>query len=403
MGLNVSCLPKQDCCGCGACAQSCPKKCIKMELSSEGFLYPTVDDDKCVGCGVCSARCPIINRKERSEKDNLPQPATKALIVQDKDESSLMRSTSGGAFGFLARQIIAEGGVVFGAAYDEQLNVRHIAVESTSDLHRLQGSKYVVSHLGDSYAQVKKLLSENRKVLFSGTACQVAGLKTFLGRDSDLLITMDIVCHGTPSQKLFKKYIEWLGEKNGAPVEWYDFRTKRLGGWTHVGAYGVNGKTKIVNPYCDPYYAAFLRGEICRTSCYTCPFSNLSRPADFTAGDFWGFYNLKQKIDFDHKKGVSLLLVNTAKAETLLADLESVANVVSVDVESARSGNANLYHPTKFNPIRDEIYSRIDEPFEVLQKKYLYHEGKIGFYIRRLRRRLLSQKTRDALKKLLGR
>ncbi len=396
---NISCLLKEDCCGCGACVQICPKHCIEMKTDVEGFLYPVVDENQCISCGVCAAHCPIL---ERDEQQHLPEKAEKAFVIQDKNEHSLNFSTSGGAFACLARKVLSEGGVVFGAAYNEDLTVSHIAVETEAELRRLQGSKYVVSHLGDSFSQAKSMLIAGRKVLFSGTACQIAGLKSFLGKDFDMLVTVDIVCHGTPSQKIFKKYIEWLGRKNGGKVDWYEFRAKRFAGWDLVGAFGIQNKTKLINPYCDPYYAAFLRGDSYRMSCYSCRFANLNRPADFTIGDFWGFYELNASVDFDYKKGMSLLLPNTSKAERLMPLIEQCANVIPVAVEKACAGNGNLYHPTKYKSIRKTIYEHIDEPFESLQKNYLYHESKVGFYVRRLRRRLLSQKTRDMLKKLLG-
>lgn len=391
---NVSLVPHDVCSGCGACAGICPKNCISMVCDAEGFAYPSVDWQKCIECGACLKKCP-------TEKEGVAgnAPITSA-VFQDKDEASLKTSTSGGAFACIARHILEQGGVVFGAAYDERLNVSHIAVKRLEDLHKLQGSKYVSSDAKESYKQVKAFLKEGRRVLFSGTPCQVAALKSFLGGDPELLLTIDIVCHGTPSQQLFQKYIKWLSEKKRTSVKSYSFRSKEHFGWTHGGAFSDGKKSYAINPYCDPYYAAFLRGETFRKSCYSCKFANMNRMGDFTVGDFWGCHNMDKPVDLDHQKGLSMLLVNSPKGMDMLRQVEGEAAVVPLDLQTISAGNWNLYHPSVFKPIRDEIYANIDLPFDELQKKYLHHEEPFMYYVRRLRRKLLPQKLRDALNKL---
>ncbi len=391
---NVSLVSHDICSGCGACASICPKACISMVADGEGFAFPSIDSQKCIECGVCLKRCPAEN------KDPSGNRPLESMVLQDKDCVSLQKSTSGGAFACIARSILKQGGVVFGAAYDESLKVSHIAVTDIADLPKLQGSKYVASDLNDSYKDVKASLKEGRRVLFSGTPCQVAGLKSFLGADPETLLTVDLVCHGVPSQKLFRKYIKWLGEKKGFPIKAFCFRSKRFYGWSIGGECSDGKRNYAINPDCDPYYATFLRGETFRKSCYTCKFANMSRQGDFTVGDFWGFYNMKESFSFASQKGMSLLLVNSPKGMDALKLLENEASVVPMNLDVICSGNWNLHHPSVFKPIRDEIYANIDKPFDELQKKFLRHEKPFMYYVRRLRRKLLPQKLRDALNRV---
>ena len=391
---NVSLVSHDICSGCGACASICPKACISMVADGEGFAFPSIDSQKCIECGGCLKRGPAEN------KDPSGNRPLESMVLQDKDCVSLQKSTSGGAFACIARSILKQGGVVFGAAYDESLKVSHIAVTDIADLPKLQGSKYVASDLNDSYKDVKASLKEGRRVLFSGTPCQVAGLKSFLGADPETLLTVDLVCHGVPSQKLFRKYIKWLGEKKGFPIKAFCFRSKRFYGWSIGGECSDGKRNYAINPDCDPYYATFLRGETFRKSCYTCKFANMSRQGDFTVGDFWGFYNMKESFSFASQKGMSLLLVNSPKGMDALKLLENEASVVPMNLDVICSGNWNLHHPSVFKPIRDEIYANIDKPFDELQKKFLRHEKPFMYYVRRLRRKLLPQKLRDALNRV---
>lgn len=391
---NVSLVTHDICSGCGTCASICPKACVSMVADGEGFAFPSVDSQKCIECGACLKRCPVAN-KESSGNNPL-----ESMILQDKDFESLENSTSGGAFACIARNVLKQGGVVFGAAYDESLNVSHIAVTDIADLPKLQGSKYVSSDLKDSYKRVKAYLKDGRRVLFSGTPCQVAGLKSFLGDDPEMLLTVDLVCHGVPSQKLFRKYIQWLEEKKHSSIKTYVFRSKKFFGWSLGGECSDGKKSYAINPDCDPYYAAFLRGETFRKSCYSCKFANMNRQGDFTVGDFWGFYNAKGTVSFASQKGMSLLLVNSSKGLETLKRLENEANAVPMDLDVTCSGNWNLYHPSVFKPVRDEIYANIDLPFDELQKKFLHHEELFMYYVRRLRRKLLPQRLRDALNRL---
>lgn len=214
----------KSCCGCSGCEQICPKKCITIQPDSEGFLYPVVDESKCVDCGLCVKHCPIMTDAKRCDEP-------KVYAAKYKDRTSAFKSTSGGLFIPLAKEVLAKGGVVFGCAYDENLVARHIAVSNESELYKLQSSKYVQSDTRGIYKQVKTLLADDKYVLFSGTGCQVAGLKTFLNKDCEKLLTVDIVCHGVPSPALFKNYVDYMGRKLGGKLTSYNFRSKEKRGW----------------------------------------------------------------------------------------------------------------------------------------------------------------------------
>lgn len=390
-------LNMENCCGCGCCAQTCPKHCIRMVQNQEGFFYPEIDRELCVECGLCQKHCPQVQKLA-------DRPLQKAYVVQFKDEGCLSRSASGGAFAALAVKTLENKGAVVGAAFSDTLEVSHIVVEKIEDLHKLQGSKYVSSSIGDVYARVKSILAEGREVLFSGTPCQIAGLNAYLSKQYDNLTTVDLACHGTPSSKLFGEYLKWLEACHGGTIEKYSFRDKSSGGWGLFGSFTCKGRKKILNPYCDPYYATFLRGETYRKSCYSCKYANLNRPADLTVGDFWGISQYSGEHDFKEEQGLSLLLLNTGKGREVFDSLSDKVSFLSLSVEDACAGNDNLYHPTKQPSIRDVIYEKLHSlSFDELQKTYLLHETPFMWNVRRLRRKLIPQGIRKTLKKILRR
>ena len=214
----------KNCCGCNACEQVCPKKCIIFTRDKEGFMYPQIDHDICVDCGVCLRHCPIAGDIKTGKNPEV-------FAAKFNDPDVVFKSTSGGVFMALAFFVLNKNGVVFGCAYDENLVAKHIAVEDKKELKRLQSSKYVQSDTKDVYTKVKTALVQDRYVLFSGTGCQVAGLKAFLGKDYEKLITTDIICHGVVSPLLFEKYIDYMGKKLGGKLSDYNFRSKEKSGW----------------------------------------------------------------------------------------------------------------------------------------------------------------------------
>ena len=350
---SIACLDKSKCYSCHSCVLSCPKNAIRMQETSEGFLYPDVNAE-CVHCGICIHACPALTPPAI---DVFEKECYCAYLL---DSEKRMQSTSGGVFSGLAEKIILDGGIVFGAAYDTDLNVSQIAVDNLNDLQKLKGSKYVESYTGDSFKQVKLFLDKGRTVLYSGTPCMIAGLKTFLGKTYENLITVDIICHGVPSRKLFRKYLEWLGKKYRGKIIYYGFRDKDVGGWSCGGKAKTKTKTKTktIAGSCDPYYASFLRGETYRESCYTCPFANTQRIGDITLGDFWGVERFYPEID--RTKGVSCVIVNSCKGQAFFDSVKEKLNTRRTNIESILFQNDNLKFPTQRSSMRNFLYDDID-------------------------------------------
>lgn len=342
----------KSCCGCSGCEQICPKNCISMQKDNEGFFYPIVDEDVCVDCGACVKHCPMITDAPRCSEP-------KVYAAKYKDRESTFKSTSGGLFIPIAKNILSDGGIVFGCAYDENLVAKHIAVESENELCRLQSSKYVQSDTRGIYEQVKSALKSGRQVLFSGTGCQVAGLKTYLSRDYDNLLTVDIVCHGVPSPELFKNYIDYMGKKLGGSLTSYNFRSKEKRGWDLYYKADNGKKSKSDYGFFDSYYSAFLYCKTYRESCYECKFANKNRVGDITLADYWGIQ--KAHPEFYDENGVSLVLVNTEKGNKCLTKIKDKLDIIESDYDKASVMNSNLVYPSERPACRDTIYDGFDK------------------------------------------
>lgn len=339
---------KENCCGCGACANACPKNAISMKEDRYGFVYPEIDTSTCVECGICQKVCSFQYKEEKHEP-------IAAFAVSAKDQNVLLNSASGGAFAVLAEKIISEGGAAFGAAFDNAWGVCHICVDSIKDLKKLQGSKYVQSSTGDTYQQVKRYLKQERKVLYSGTPCQIAGLYGYLGKDDENLLTVDLICHGVPNQRMFKDYVHSLGNVTG-----FSFRDKSLG-------WGINGKAVIKGnkkPHklwqsASPYLYYFTQGFIYRDSCYQCKYTCKHRPADLTLGDYWGIEKQHPeylgKNGFDTQKGISVVIANTKKGVLALQNCSEHFDAKESTFEKAAAGNAQLKRPSAKKSQRGEI------------------------------------------------
>lgn len=341
----------KSCCGCSGCEQMCPKNCISMKPDHEGFLYPEVDESICIECGICIKHCPILTDVSRC---NIP----KVYAAKYKDSGSTFKSTSGGLFIPIAKSVLSMGGVVFGCAYDENLVAKHIKVETEDELYRLQSSKYVQSDTRGIYKQVKTELQNGKEVLFSGTGCQAAGLRSFLGKDYGNLLITDIVCHGVPSPKLFKNYIDYMGKKLGGTLTSYNFRSKEKRGWDLYYKAENGQKSKSDYGFFDPYYSAFLYCKTYRESCYECKFANKNRVSDITLADYWGIQ--KFHPEFFDENGVSLVLVNTEKGKKYLEKIKDKLEIIESDYNKASVMNANLVHPSKRPSCRDSIYDGFD-------------------------------------------
>lgn len=351
---SVSTLEKMRCYSCRSCFLSCPKGVIEMVEDEEGFFYPEVNDGKCVECGICAARCPAMNPPVR---ENFTQTSRAVWL---KDTEKLLQSSSGGLFAGLAERVLDDGGVVFGAAYDGDLKVGQTFVESKDDLWKLKGSKYVESGTGDSFRQAKEFLDGGRKVFYSGTPCQIAGLKKYLAREYENLLTADLICHGVPSQKLWRKYLEWQGEKLGEKIIYCGFRDKDVGGYSCNGKLKTKTKTKTVWSVLDSYYASFIRCETYRESCYSCPYSSLERPGDISMGDFTEIKEIDP--NFDLTKGLSLCILNTEKGQNLFNIIKEEFNIIPLEFSQYISIKSNLERPSTRPDIRDCVYYDIEKP-----------------------------------------
>ena len=318
---------KKDCCGCTACAHICPVKCIEMKEDKEGFLYPAVDNEKCIRCHKCERVCPIGNLINYNNE-------TKTFIGYNKNEEIREKSSSGGIFSLAAEWIIEQNGVVFGAAFDENFEVCHIAAENEEELSKLRGSKYVQSRLGDAYPKVKQYLENNRKVLFTGTGCQIAGLKKYLNKDYENLYTVDVLCHGVPSPKIWKMYLEEKKKQYNAPIQKIEFRNKESG-WKN---YSVNIEFADNQRYCikfyeDKYMQMFLGNIDLRPSCHNCRFKGFPRISDMTIGDSWGIENYMPDMDDD--RGTSVIVVNSLKGKQMLEAVVGSLNLREASLDKA--------------------------------------------------------------------
>lgn len=370
---------KFDCCGCGACYQICPRQCITMSDDEEGFFYPIIEKNRCIDCGLCSIVCPIINPNE----ERTPISTFAASCI---DEEIRLNSSSGGVFTLLSTEFLKENGVIFGAGFNWDWTVMHSWVETNNGLSKLRGSKYLQSRIGDTFIQTKKMLEDGRQVLYSGTPCQIAGLKNFLKKDFENLLTVDFVCHGVPSPKVWLTYLEntisyYRNKYEGRKIniDSISFRDKHLGWkkYSFVLAFSimdVNGLKKSCahsEPFMkNTFMKGFLANLYLRPSCYCCPVKKLKSGSDITIGDFWGIE--KVMPDFYNDKGVSLVLINTNKGYNVFKTL----NVQKREscYSDALKGNTSIVKSVHLTIKRDfffkEFLKGID--LEVLINKLVY-------------------------------
>ena len=337
---------KSSCCGCGACAQACPKNCIVMKEDEEGFLYTVVDAAKCVDCGLCEKVCPI-----RSKKDSGGPETVKAYAAYVKNEDIRRESSSGGIFSVIAQWVLDQGGAVFGAAFAEDFSVHHVMIESVEELSRLRGSKYVQSSIGDTFRMAKEQLEAGRTVLFSGVGCQIAGLKAYLQKDYEKLYTVDVLCHGTPSPMVWQKYRTEQEAKRKTKTASVCFRNKDTG-WNgySVAMDFENGDSYSRDHGMDPYMQLFLSDICLRPSCHSCAFKDIPRQSDITLGDAWGIRNVMPEMDDD--RGTSVVLLHTQKGRDLWSCLQEqlVAKEGKLDAllpPSADSRRSVAAHPNR--------------------------------------------------------
>lgn len=394
-------LDKQKCCGCAACVQRCPKHCISLREDEEGFLYPEVEGTLCINCGLCEMVCPEIHQEKKKEP-------LAVYAAKNKDEHVRMSSSSGGIFSALAESVLRQGGLVFGACFDDSWEVVHHYAEDLENTLAFRGSKYVQSKIGNSFLKVESFLKAGRLVLFSGTPCQIAGLKSFLRKEYDNLLTIDVICHGVPSPGIWRKYLDEeivrqcsrnsLFPSGHFPtknifVDEISFRNKNSG-WKEYGFFLVfssvdgNGDKhsfSLSTPYMEnPFMKGFLADLFLRPSCYACPFKSGRSGSDITLGDFWGIQNVMPSLDDD--KGVSAVLVNTESGEKWI-------NTLGVDFWATEYEKVVAYNPA-------------------LQQSANYSNRRVDFYamsglsikerVERCTRMPLKSRVKQRLRQMIG-
>ena len=342
---------KQNCCGCTACASICPKGCIAMTPDSEGFRYPQIDGANCINCGLCEKVCPLLHKPVQHEVLNV-------YGAKNSDDNVRFTSSSGGMFTLFAELVLNSGGTVFGAELDENLQVRHTAIESTDALPKLRGSKYVQSKMDGVFKQVRTLLNSGKPVLFSGTPCQIAGLKGFLMKDYENLFTVDVVCHGVPSTKVYNKHLQEIGEAASEPVTRVKFRDK-ANGWKQGETLFLTEHQRFGAPKRqETYMRLFLNNVSIHPSCADCAFNNKRSLADITIADYWGVD--KQFPEFDDDKGVTLVLINTVKGQLLFDDVKSAASLISTDFAKGAQYNIAVSKSLGLHPKRQYFFDNLD-------------------------------------------
>ena len=342
---------ENDCTGCAACFNVCPQAAITMRENDEGFKYPVIDTDKCVGCGLCRKACPVINACYNN--DETPN----CYVAMGGDELRAV-SSSGGAFSILAEKVLADGGKVVGAVFNDDWTAEHALASDSRELAKMRGSKYMQSDIGNCYKEVKKILDKGKKVLFSGTPCQVAGMKSFLGKDYENLYCVDIICHGVPSAKMFLQSLhETFGsEKN---IHNFSFRDK-TNGWKsqHTLKVVSSDGEQVVEGKDYPYMRAFLSNLCLRACCGSCRFNRLPRQGDLTIGDFWRVDSVDK--NFNDGKGTSVILVNNERGQQLLAaTAKDFALLRKAPLAKAVAGNPNIVSSSRHSSERDVFFSNV--------------------------------------------
>lgn len=399
---------KSVCTGCAACLNACPFEAIVFEPNAEGFGSPIIQESKCINCGKCRSVCPQI------AKISCPTETKLVFACWHIDKNIRRQSTSGGVFTALAENIIRQGGKVYGVAFDGFPKVSHVCVDCIEDLRRFRGSKYVQSEIGQTLIAVKSDILNGRRVLFSGTPCQVAGLYAFLGkRYEELLTTVDLVCHGVPSPKVFSDYVKWVESRNNASIDEYQFRSKDIGWYLHSTKIKLsNGKRLIEHFFKNPFFRGFLRNFFLRPSCHTCPYAGLNRPADITVADFWGYTSKRTDgRDRDDDKGVSMVMLNTYVGAALFDSVKNKLVVWERSLEEAVRGNPALGKPFPASPLREQFWADYrTRPFDAIVAKYMQPEKLTSWWIEKYAwygklyrlRRLAIGKCKSLIKRLIG-
>lgn len=361
-------IPVSNCSSCAACANVCSRGAISMQLDSEGFYRPVIDAEKCIQCGACERACPWT---KDVQNPNGSSDSPKTMAAYAKDDEIRLASSSGGIFSVLAEKILDDGGVVVGVSQLSSTRFGHIVIDNKADLEKLRGSKYVQANAGLIYKEVRNLLKEGRNVLFSGTPCQVAALYSVLGNSKyENLWTVDIVCHGTPSVKVWEKFVDCMSKANGSSLNKMIFRDKSTG-WGNYSLTHLfeNGKRLVVGHNQSGYMKIFL-SRICQnTSCTECRYRKLPRIADITLGDYWGVSNYHPEMNDD--KGTSVVLLNTEHGGGIFNSIAERIEQCESKIEYAVAHNPCIVKSEAQHPRRAEFFAELDSrSLNDLIKKY---------------------------------
>lgn len=355
---------KEICSGCSACANICPVNAISMRPDKEGFLYPEINFEKCIQCEKCRNICPVANKYKDTEQ--IP----KVYSAVNNNEETRLNSSSGGLFTALAEKVIEDGGLVFGAGFGEHLKVVHKMCGDKNGLSELRGSKYVQSEIGNAYHETKEQLESGKKVLFVGTPCQIGGLLAYLGKPYENLITIDFICHGVPSPKVWEKFVSLKESKYASKAVSASFREKK-DGWK---PYYMSIKFENADEYScvipsDPYLRGFVSDLYLRPSCSNCSFKLIHRQSDITLADFWGIE--KTESAFNDNKGVSLVMLHSEKGENLFDSVKPSINYNVQSFEFALEDNTSYYKSAKHSILRKQFFNDLNKkPINKAIEKY---------------------------------
>lgn len=341
-----------ECCACGACVNICPKNAVSMKEDKYGFLFPSIDENLCIDCQMCKKVCAYQNITETNNP-------LKTWVAVSGNKKSLEKSASGGVFYTIANKVIKDGGCAVGAAFDSNFNLNHITARNSEELKKLQGSKYTQSSTNLIFRDIKKMLLNGEKVLFSGCPCQVAGLKAYLGKNYDNLVTVDLICHGVPSNRALKDYLKTFENKKNISIKDFCFRDKSIG-WGKNGSIisEKNKKYKLFETS-ESYFFYFAHSLIMRENCYKCKYACKNRTGDISIGDFWGIEKEHPEIigknGINESKGISVIIANTQKGIDIVEENKNLFQIYESSFEKASRGNEQLKRPSKYNPKREEI------------------------------------------------
>ena len=354
---------KENCCGCSACFNICPKNAIIMKEDEKGFLFPDINNDICVNCGLCKKVCPIENEINVNEFNQ------EFYGVKNKDNDIREKSSSGGVYNELIKYVLQRDGICYGAVYNKDFEVKHCRAVDEEECKKQLGSKYVQSEIGTTFKKVKEDIKKGKLVLFSGTPCQIQGLKNFIGNiDMTNLILCDIICHGVPSTYILKKYIKELEKRYKSKIVKIDFRKKDKNfGIKNMFIIFESGKEVFIPSYYDNFYHLFERELIARECCSNCKFANLNRTGDISIGDFWGIEKFNK--DFNDNKGVSLVIVNSNKGKEIFDSIKDNFNIIESNSENSKQ--PSLEKPTSKNKYYYDFWNDVNKyDLDYLDIKY---------------------------------